>query len=72
MLTYFSLRHRVQTGAGVHSTSCPVSTGGGVLTRGVERSGRETDHSPPSSVKVKNAWKYTSTPLIRLHGMVLS
>jgi hypothetical protein len=25
-------------------------------------SGRETDHSHPSSVKVKNAWRYASTP----------
>jgi len=30
------------------------------------------DHSPPSSAKVKNAWSHTSTPLIRLHGVVLS
>jgi hypothetical protein len=28
--------------------------------------------SPPSSAEVKNAWRYTSPPLIRLHGMVLS
>jgi len=38
---------------------------------GVKRGGREADHSPPSSA-MKNAWNYTSTPLIRLHGMVLS
>jgi len=33
---------------------------------GVKRSGREADHSPPSSaeVEVKNAWSYTSTPPI--------
>jgi hypothetical protein len=29
-------------------------------------------HSPPSSANVKNAWSYTSTPPIRLHGVVLS
>jgi hypothetical protein len=29
---------------------------------GVKRPGREADHSPPSSVEVKNAWSYTSTP----------
>jgi hypothetical protein len=34
--------------------------------------GCEADHSPPSSAKVKNTWLYTSTPLIYLHGMVLS
>jgi hypothetical protein len=26
-----------------------------------QRPGREADHSPPSSVEVKNAWSYTST-----------
>jgi hypothetical protein len=44
----------------------------GALSLGVQRPGREADHSPSSSAKVKNAWGYTSTPLIRLHGMVLS
>jgi hypothetical protein len=34
--------------------------------------GREADHSPPYNAKVKNAWSYTSTPPIRLHGAVLS
>jgi hypothetical protein len=29
---------------------------------GVKRLGREADHSPPSSVAVKNAWIYASTP----------
>jgi hypothetical protein len=36
----------------------------------VKRSGREADHSPPSSAKVKNGGNIT--PLhIRLHGMAL-
>jgi len=34
--------------------------------------GYEADHSPPSSAEVKNAWSYTSTHSIRLHGVVLS
>jgi hypothetical protein len=42
------------------------------LSLGVKRPGREADHSPPSSAEVKNAWSYTSTPPIRLHGVVLS
>jgi hypothetical protein len=42
------------------------------LSVGVKRSGRETDHSPPSSSEIKNAWSYNSTPQIRLHGVVLS
>jgi hypothetical protein len=32
------------------------------LSLGVKRSGREADHSPPSSADVKNAWSYTSVP----------
>jgi hypothetical protein len=31
----------------------------------------EADHSSPSSAEV-NAWKYTSTPPVCLHGMVLN
>jgi len=29
---------------------------------GVKQPGREADHSSPSSVEVKNAWSYTTTP----------
>jgi hypothetical protein len=43
----------------------------GALSLGVRRLGREADHSPPPSAEVKNAWNYTSTPSIRLHGAVL-
>jgi len=32
---------------------------------------RKADYSPPSSAELKNAWSYTSTPPIRLHGVVL-
>jgi hypothetical protein len=42
------------------------------LSLGIKRPGREADHSPPSSAEVKNAWSYTSTPPIRLNGVVLS
>jgi hypothetical protein len=55
--------HHVQTGSGAHSGSYPV---------GVKQPGREPDHSPPPGAKVKNAWSYTSTSPIRLHGVVLS
>jgi hypothetical protein len=44
----------------------------GALSRGVRRPGREADHSPPSSVDVKNAWSCNSTSPTRLHGVVLS
>jgi len=39
---------------------------------GVKRLGREANHSPPSSAEVKVTWSYTSTPAVRLHGVVLS
>jgi hypothetical protein len=42
------------------------------LSLGVKRPGREANHSLPSSAEVKNAWSYTFTPPIRLHGVVLS
>jgi hypothetical protein len=44
----------------------------GALSQRVKRPKRETDHSPPSSAEVKNAWNYTSTLPIRLHGVVLN
>jgi len=50
-----SPRHRVQTGSEAHPASYPMGTGG-------KAAGREADHSPPSSAKVKNAWSCTSTP----------
>jgi hypothetical protein len=34
----------------------------GSLSLGVERPGRETDHSPPTSAEVKNKWMYTTIP----------
>jgi hypothetical protein len=39
---------------------------------GVKRPEGEADHSPPSSAEAKNARSYTSTPPIRVHGVVLS
>jgi hypothetical protein len=44
----------------------------GALSVEVKRPGREAHHSPPSSAEVKNAWIYTSTPPILLHGVVFS
>jgi hypothetical protein len=48
----FFLFHNVQTGSGAHPASFPLGTGGPLL--GVNRPGREADHSPPSSAEVKN------------------
>jgi len=36
---------------------------------GVRRSGREADNSPPSSVEVKNGWRYTSALYVFLLGV---
>jgi hypothetical protein len=55
-----SIRHRVQTGMG--PTQPPTQWETGTLSRGVKRPGREANHSPVSSVKVKNGWSCTSTP----------
>jgi len=38
----------------------------------VKRPGRGADHSPAFIAEVKNAWSYTITPTIRLHGVVLN
>jgi hypothetical protein len=66
----FSLHHRVQNGSGAHPASYPMGARGSFP--GVKRPGREADHSPPTSAEVKNVLSYTSTPPIRLHGLVLS
>jgi hypothetical protein len=65
-----SLHHRVQTGSGAHPAYYLTDTRG--FFPGVKRSGREADHSSPSSANVKNAWSYISTPPIRLQGVVCS
>jgi hypothetical protein len=66
----FSLYRHVQNGSGAHPASYPVGTRVS-LSLGVKQVGYETDHSPPSSAEVKNAWSYTPTPLICLHGVLL-
>jgi hypothetical protein len=52
--------------------SAPIHWVPRALSLGVKQPGHEADHSPPSSVEVKNVWSYTSTPPIHLHGVVLS
>jgi len=53
-------------------TQPPIQWVLGALSPGSKRLGREADHLPPSSAAVKHAGCYTSTPPIRLHGVVLS
>jgi hypothetical protein len=40
----------------------PIQKVPGALSLGINRPGREADHSPTSSAEVKNARSYTSTP----------
>jgi hypothetical protein len=42
------------------------------LSLGIKRPGRESDYSLPSSVEAKNVCIYISTPIRRLHGVVLN
>jgi hypothetical protein len=53
-------------------TQPPIQWVPGALSLGIMWPAREVDHSPPSSAEVKNVWTYTSTPPIRLHGVVSS
>jgi hypothetical protein len=48
----FSYSFFVQTGSGAHPASCTVGTGG-PFPGAKARSGRDADHSPPSSAEVK-------------------
>jgi hypothetical protein len=66
----FSLHHCVQTGSEAHPASYLMGTRGSFP--GVKWAQHEADHSPPLVPRSKNAWSYTSTPPICLHGMVLS
>jgi hypothetical protein len=50
----------------------PIQWVPGHLSPELKRPGREADHSPTTTVQVKKTWTYTSTPPIRLHGVVLS
>jgi len=56
--------------SGAHPASCSI--GMGALSLGVKRQEREANHSPPCSADFKNAYSYTSTPLIVLMAWCLS
>jgi len=66
---FYSLHHRVWTGSG--PIQPPIQCVPGALIHVINRPGREADRSrsPPSSAEVKNAWSYTSSPSVRLHGV---
>jgi hypothetical protein len=53
-------------------TQSPIQWVPGAISLGVKRPGREADHSPPSSAKVKECLElYLDSP-IRLHDVVFS
>jgi len=56
----------------LHTTSILSDGYQGLFPWGLKRPGREADHSVPSSTEVKITWNYTSTPPVRLHGVVLN
>jgi hypothetical protein len=64
-----SLRHCILAGSGAHSGSYPMGTA--AFSPVAKRPKRESDHLPPSSVEVKNAWHYTSIRPISLHVALL-
>jgi hypothetical protein len=64
----------IQTTSVVHAPSCLMGTRVcysplGVGWEGGEGPKREVEHSPPSSVKVKNEWSYYYARSVSLHDM---
>jgi len=53
-------------------TQPPIQWVPGALSLAVKQPDREADNSSASNAEVKNAWSYTSSPPVRLHGVVLS
>jgi hypothetical protein len=60
MVKNFYVLHVVQIGSGAQSASYPMGTGSS--SPGIKQSGREADHSPPTSAEVKKMWIYISIP----------
>lgn len=58
----------MQTAFGIRTASQGVT---GNIPLGEKRPERQTEHLLPSSAEDKNAWSFTSTSAILLHGMVL-
>jgi hypothetical protein len=69
-LHYFCTVKPVMARPSLGPTKPPTQWVQGALPGRVKRPGREADHSPPYSPEVKNAWRYTSTPIT--YGVVLS
>jgi hypothetical protein len=65
----FSYLHSVQTGSGAHRASYPMGTGGDFP--GLDRPGRQENHSPPFSAEVKNCGVHHHSSIC-LHDIVLN
>jgi hypothetical protein len=65
-----SLCHDVQSDSETTS-SYPTDTRERVISQGIKRLKRESDHSLRSVAKAKNTWNFASSPLIRLHSVAL-
>ena len=50
-------------------TQLPIQCVVWLFSPAIKWLGYEIDHSPPSGVKVRSEWSYTSPPLSCLHGM---
>jgi hypothetical protein len=59
MVLDFSSNLCVQPGSGAHPASCTMGTGGS-FPGGKARPGRDADHSPPSSAKLRKSGSCTS------------
>jgi hypothetical protein len=67
----FSLHHCVQNGSGAHPASYLMGTRGS-FPEGKTAGGVMLTTHLHLVLRSKNEWRYTSTPRIRLHGVVLS
>jgi hypothetical protein len=57
----FFLLHGIQTDSGAHPASYPMDTG--AISPEIKKLVPETDHSPPSSAKVKNGGAIPPLPI---------
>jgi hypothetical protein len=60
------------SGPALWPTQPPIQTAPDALILGIKRPGCEADNSTPFSAEAGNAWNYTSTPQVSVHGVVLN
>jgi hypothetical protein len=62
----------MSSGPALGPTQPPIQWVPKALSPGVKRPGLVADHSAPTSAEVKKTWIYTSTPPLRLRGVVIN